>query len=377
MKGAALPRIRVLIVDDSAVVRRMLSDAFSVDPLLEIAGTAPNGRIALAKIQQVEADVVILDVDMPEVGGLETLAAIRRTHPRLPVILFSALTERGAAVTLEALAMGASDYVTKPSSARGSASVGERIQGELIPRIKALCSVARPPFASGIPPNVSGPSPLPRKLRPAILPRVNVVVIGASTGGPAVLCDFLPRLPSDFPAPILIVQHMPSIFTRLLAERLASICVIGVQEGAPSEVLRPGTARVAPGDFHMLVERTGNLARIRTNQEAPRSSCRPSVDALFESVAMAFGSGTLALVLTGMGQDGLEGSGRIREAGGQVLVQDEQSSVVWGMPGVVARAGLADAIVPRDQIAQEILRRVQAGRGWHPAPRTSIAESHE
>ncbi len=371
-----MPRIRVLIVDDSSVVRRMLSDALSNDPMLEVAGTAPGGRIALAKIPQVRAEIVILDVDMPEIGGLETLAAIRRTYPRLPVILFSALTERGAAVTLEALSMGASDYVTKPSGAGSAAAAAERIRGELIPRIKAMCG-APPPAA---PMRRESPSGSPARRRPSPRPaapsRVDVVAIGASTGGPAVLCDLLRRIPADFPVPVLIVQHMPPTFTKLLSDRLASLSAIRVVEGVSPEVLRPGGAWVAPGDFHMVVERSGDAAWVRTNREAPRSSCRPSVDALFESAAAAFGPGSLAVVLTGMGQDGLRGCERIREAGGRVLVQDEASSVVWGMPGAVARAGLADEVVPLARIASEILRRAEAGRPCLASHRASTAEDH-
>ncbi len=355
----------------------MLNDALSLDPALEVVGTASNGRIALAKLSQVGADVVILDVEMPEVDGLETLAAIRKTYPRLPVILFSALTERGAAVTLEALAMGASDYVTKPTSTNGSALAEDRIRGELIPRVKALCDTTRRVAAPASSMGASAPVSPARKARPALPSRVDIVAIGASTGGPAVLCELLPRIPAGFPAPILIVQHMPPVFTKLLSERLASISRLHVLEGTSPDTLRSGTAWIAPGDSHMVVERSGMFTRIGKNKETPRNSCRPSVDALFESVAEVFGPSALAVVLTGMGQDGLEGCTRIRQAGGQVLVQDEESSVVWGMPGVVARAGLADAVLPREQLAQEIIRRVGAKRSFLNTAGATLGEAHE
>jgi len=355
----------------------MLSDALSQDPLLEVAATAASGRIALAKIPLVRPEVVVLDVDMPDIDGLGTLAAIRRSDPRLPVILFSALTEHGAAVTLEGLLMGASDYVTKPSCAGEPASVEKQIRGELIPRIKAMRQKAVASNASPAPAGApASPAPTPRSC-PSVQPAVEVVAIGASTGGPAVLCDLLPRLPADFPAPILIAQHMPPIFTKLLSERLDAISAIGVVEGDSADTLRPGAVWVAPGDFHMVVERSVDSVLVQKNKGPLRNSCRPSVDALFDSVATAFGAGSLAVVLTGMGQDGLEGSRRIREAGGQVLVQDEGSSVVWGMPGAVARAGLASAVVSLDQLAPELIRRVKAGRPSPRDRRARVVEEHE
>jgi two-component system chemotaxis response regulator CheB len=370
--------IRVLIVDDSVVMRRILSDAIATDPSLSVAGTAPDGRIALTRVAQGIADVIILDLEMPGMDGLATLAAIRRTHPQLPVIIFSALSERGAAVTLDALSLGAADYVTKPSGAASGTEAMERIRGELIPLIKSLAPGARAgkrdagrdrgetPTPSAEP--IAAPSPR----RPAA--RVEVVAIGASTGGPALLSRLLPRLEARFPAPIVIVQHMPSLFLLPFAARLASLSAIGVAQGAAGDILVPGRAWIAPGDLHMEVQQSGGVRRIAISGEAPRSSCRPSVDVLFESVARAYGPGALAVVLTGMGRDGLRGCERIREVGGQVLVQDESSSVVWGMPGAVARAGLADAIVPAAELPAELQRRVMAGR---PVPAASCCPERD
>ena len=353
-----MPKIRVLIVDDAVVVRRIVTDVLSGDPDLEIAGTAPTGRIALAKIPQVNPDIIILDVEMPEMDGLATLSAIRKSYPALPVVMFSTVTQRGAAATLDALALGASDYVAKPANVGSVTIAMQRIREELIPKIKALCArstgislptVDRRP--SQAPPRPrTGPAPLSRA-------KVEVVVIGVSTGGPNALASLLPLFPADFPVPVLIVQHMPPIFTRLLAERLDAKAAIRVVEAAAGDILRPGGAWIAPGDFHMAVAREGKAVRIRTHQEPPENSCRPAVDVLFRSVAAVYGGASLAVVLTGMGRDGLRGCEYLGEVGGQIIVQDESSSVVWGMPGAVANAGMADRIVPLDQLGSEIIGR--------------------
>jgi two-component system chemotaxis response regulator CheB len=356
-----MPRIRVLIVDDAALLRRVVAEELNNDPALEVVGTAANGRIALARLPQLNPDVVILDVEMPELDGLATLKELRKSYPRLPVIMFSALTERGAEATLDALALGATDYFTKPTNTGGLDSSLEVIREQLIPEIKALCAKpgpgARGEVQAVLPPRlpVGGPRPSPAP--------VHVVAIGASTGGPNALAEIFRRLPADFSVPIVIVQHMPPMFTRLLAERLTAEFRIRVLEGGSGSLLQPGAAWIAPGNYHMIVARDGLQARTQLNQEPPENSCRPAVDALFRSVARTFGPNTLAVILTGMGQDGLRGCEVVREAGGQILVQDEATSVVWGMPGCVARAGLADKVLPISLIGDEILRRVQKDQG--------------
>ena len=365
-------RIRVLIADDAVVVRRMLGDILSSDPALEVAGAAANGRIALARIPEVNPDVVILDVEMPEMDGLETLRALRRTYPFLPVVMFSVVTQRGAAATLDALSLGANDYVTKPANVGSAHQAIEQIRAELIPKIKMFCAKAAGlEFAAGTGParpSTLGSKPRPTPLRPA--GRVEIVAIGVSTGGPNALCELVPEFPADFSVPILIVQHMPPVFTKLLAERLEARANIKVEEGAPGQTVKAGHAFVAPGNYHMIVQREEGSVRIQTNQEPPENSCRPAVDVLFRSVAETYGTGALGVVMTGMGQDGLRGSERIREAGGQVIVQDERTSVVWGMPGLVANAGLADKVLPLQHLGSEIVRRVRAGTPClRPQPR--------
>jgi two-component system chemotaxis response regulator CheB len=308
---------------------------------------------------QVTPDLVLLDVDMPEMDGLECLAELRKTWPRLPVIMFSALTERGAETTLEALALGATDYFTKPSTVGGLDASLEIIRTQLVPEIKALCADSERRMAEGAP---GGKSAI-RYPTPAVHNRaepgaIQVVAIGASTGGPNALAEVFAALPADFPVPLVLVQHMPPLFTRRLAERLTAQFALKVEEGQSGQVLQPGRAWVAPGDHHMIVVRDGQGVRLLIHQDPPENSCRPAVDPLFRSVAQVYGAGALAVVLTGMGQDGLRGCEAIRAAGGQILVQDQRTSVVWGMPGFVARAGLADQVVPLSQVGGEILRRV-------------------
>lgn len=349
--------IRVLIVDDSVVIRRILADTLSEDRGLEVVGSASDGRILLAKISQLDPDIVTLDVEMPVMNGLEALAELRKLYPKLPVIMFSTLTERGAAATLDALALGASDYATKPSNAGSTAVAIESVRNELIPKIKALCA------ARAVRKPVSAPAarPVPR---PRLLshPRIDIVAIGTSTGGPNALAELFPGIPKDFPVPVVAVQHMPPVFTRLLAERLAGRSAIPVEEGTADADLSPGHAWIAPGNFHMVVKSVGLKRRLDLNQDPPQNSCRPAVDVLFRSVAAAYGPNVLGVVMTGMGADGVLGARTIREAGGEVIVQDEASSVVWGMPGLVHAAGQEDGIYPLNQLAPEITRRVLESR---------------
>lgn len=356
-----MPKLRVLVVDDSVVVRRLVSDALNADPELEVCGTASNGKLALDLMLQVAPDAVTLDVEMPELDGLSTLRELRKKWPRLPVVMLSALTEKGASVTLDCLSAGASGYVTKPTGAGNMAAAKEQVHSELAPMIKALChrnlAAATPAFGSPRPAPTN--SPRPQAKQPA-LKTAEILAIGVSTGGPNALAELIPALPADLAVPVVIVQHMPPVFTRLLAERLASKSKVPVTEAMEGETLQPGHVYIAPGDFHMVLQRHGNDVRIGLNQEPPENSCRPAVDPLFRSVSAIYGKRALGVVLTGMGRDGLRGCEVLREAGAQILAQDEETSVVWGMPGFVARAGLADEVIPLARVATEIVRRVVA-----------------
>lgn len=350
-------KIRVLVVDDSVVIRRLLTDVLSQDPEIELAGTAPNGRIALAKLPQLVPDLVTLDIEMPELDGLGTLPEIRKAYPRLPVIMFSTLTERGASATFDALALGASDYVTKPANVGSVAAAIQNVREQLIPKIKALCAAPAAPKPTRFAPPQVLPKPMNR------LPqRCDLVVIGSSTGGPQALQVVLKELPASFPVPILVVQHMPPIFTHHLANRLNQECALEVREASPGDIVRAGEVLIAPGNFHLELRRGARDVSVVLTQTPPENSCRPAVDVLFRSAAQLFGQHTAAVVLTGMGQDGRRGAEQIVRVGGQVVVQDEATSVVWGMPRAVAEAGLARRVLPLSAIAQELLRNVIVGR---------------
>lgn len=357
-----MEKIRVLIVDDSAVVRRVLSDLLEAEPHIEVVGMAGNGESALLKIQQLNPDVVTLDMEMPIMDGIQTLREIRKTNAKMPVIMFSTLTERGSAATMDALSLGASDYVTKPSHSGSVLESSEKIREELIPKIKALCR-AKFPFLADPPPKNIPEVFVPKPVRPRRdKVEVEVLCIGVSTGGPNALAELIPALGRDFPVPVVIVQHMPALFTKLLAERLAVISGLKCREGVDNQVIKAGEVWIAPGGSHMEVERVREGVILKLQQNPPENSCRPAVDVLFRTVAKAYGPRALSVVLTGMGQDGMKGCEAIRAEGGQVLIQDEASSVVWGMPGAVHAAGLADKVLPLKELAQEILRRVQTVR---------------
>jgi two-component system chemotaxis response regulator CheB len=348
--------IRVMIVEDSVVTRRLLAEIIGSEPGLEVAGTAANGRIALDKVDVFRPDVITLDIEMPEMDGLSMLSRLRQTHPRLPVIMLSSTTQRGAAATLEALNRGASDWVGKPAGDSLTAAM-RQIREELVPRLRALAA-----------PRERAPSPMSLAQRPVTMAastwagRVDLVAIGASTGGPQALTTVLTSLPLDVPTPIVIAQHMPPVFTRLLAERLAATTRRSVVEGVAGMTVAPGQVVIAPGGLHLTVSLDVRGVRLGTESSPPRHSCRPSVDVLFESVADSFGAAALGVVLTGMGQDGLAGARQIYERGGAILAQDEHSSVVWGMPGLVARAGIAAGVVPLEHMGREIWRHAQRGR---------------
>ena len=344
---------RVMIIDDSVVARRAIATALEATPDIEVAASAANGRIALAKLPRVLPDVVLLDVEMPEMDGLQTLAAIRETYPTLPVIMFSALTGRGAKITLDALALGANDYATKPTANKGS--LEEQLSVELIPKIRALSKPKGAPLTMDIVPSPArSPGSIAQPQRP------QVVVIGASTGGPNALATVIGALPANFEQPVLVVQHMPAIFTKLLAERLDNLSPLNVREASNGDRVEAGSVYVAPGDFHLEVTREAETVALRLHQGPPENSCRPAVDVLFRSAAEAFRGRTLAVMLTGMGRDGLEGCRRLYDAGAQIICQDEASSVVWGMPGYVAKANLADAVIPLEGVAQQIEARASA-----------------
>jgi two-component system, chemotaxis family, protein-glutamate methylesterase/glutaminase len=353
---AATSRIRVLVVDDSVIVRRTLTHVLNEDSEMEVVGAAVDGRVALDCLTQVTPDIMVLDIEMPRMNGFEVLQVLRKERPTLPVVMFSSLTERGAAATLEALMLGANDYVLKPTGMRSFDVARQCIRDELIPRIKQLvrATQARGARSAGV------AAVTPRPARTARAASVEIVVIGVSTGGPAALARLLPTVVPQCPVPVVIVQHMPPMFTRLLAERLSVAEHLPVHEASDQQVLRGGEVWIAPGGHHTTLARSGGRLQVRLTEDPPENSCRPAADVLFRSAAAVCGARTLAVVLTGMGRDGLRGCEQIVQAGGQVLAQDEATSVVWGMPGQVVQAGLADEIVALERLGAAILRRVSA-----------------
>jgi two-component system chemotaxis response regulator CheB len=348
-------KIRVLVVDDSAVIRRLVAQVLEPDPSLEIVGTAQNGVVALQRIAQANPDILTLDVEMPEMDGLETLRRVRASHPHIRVIMFSTLTERGAATTIEALSLGASDYVTKVSHGPNLEKSIDALRGQLIPKIKQFFhpGPTGPAARPAPPPVLRTAAPQSRTVTP------EAVVIGVSTGGPTALHEIIPQIPGNFPLPILIVQHMPPLFTKLLAERLATRSRVPVLEAVTGQPVEAGKVYIAPGDFHMRASGQPGRVKIVLDQGPQENSCRPSVDVLFRSAAEVWGGSAVGIVLTGMGQDGLAGCGNLRAKGSYLIAQDEASSVVWGMPGFVARAGLADRILPLKAIIPDVLDRCE------------------
>ena len=357
----SLPPVRVVVVDDSVVIRRVLTDMLNADPGIEVVGAAPNGKIGLDKIRSTKPDLVTLDIEMPVMDGLATLPPLRAEFPDLPVIMFSTLTTRGGTSTLDALALGATDYLTKPESLGGRDQAIAAIKAELLPKVKVL---ARARAGARVRRDAAAPAtPAPAPVRRAAGAHpIDVIAIAVSTGGPKALHDVVPNLPASLPVPVVIVQHMPPVFTALLAERLDRESSVTVVEATHGMALQPGTVYVAPGGRHLLVARYGGAVVTQLNDDAPENSCRPAADPLFRSVVGAYGANVLGVVLTGMGADGCKGAQAIVAAGGEVIAQDEATSVVWGMPGAVVRAGLVSAEVALPRVVDEVMARVSRRR---------------
>jgi two-component system, chemotaxis family, protein-glutamate methylesterase/glutaminase len=339
--------VRVLVVDDSAFMRRVVADAIATQPDLEVAGVAHNGLDALLKVEQLQPDVVTLDVEMPDMDGLTALRHLMARYPR-PVVMLSSQTQRGAITTLRALTIGAVDFVAKPS---GAISLDfSRVREELLQKIRAAAS-ARVRLAAHRASPRSGPPTAQNHIGTRAGGFDRLVVIGCSTGGPRALAVLIPELRAEAPTAYLIVQHMPAGFTRSLAERLDASGPLTVREAADGDRLEAGTALVAPGDYHLRLKPSG---AVELDQAARIHGVRPSVDIALESAAERFGSRTVAVILTGMGQDGAAGAAAVRQVGGYVLAEDESTCVVWGMPRAVVERGLAQRVAPLDGMSEAI-----------------------
>lgn len=362
--------IRVMLCDDSSVMRRLIVSTVKTVPNILVVSEAVDGRDAINKLPSVRPDVVIMDIKMPVMDGIEAVREIRKADRKLPVIMFSSLTSEGADATMDAVSAGANDFATKPLEVGHIGKAVEHLRTELIPKIYQWGGRPEPrkpnratlpstPAARGQSTDAANgnanPAGTPAAGKKALFPTAEAIGIGVSTGGPQVLSAIVAALPKQLPGPIFIVQHMPAAFTGLLAERLAAEQGHRVYEAKNNTQVQPGDIVIAPGDYHMTVSRKGSVVTTHLNQNAPENSCRPSVDPLFRSLAESYGNKCLGVILTGMGKDGTQGVAALREQGAKILVQDKNTSVVWGMPGNVVQAGLADAVVPRDQIASEII----------------------
>ena len=361
-----MSRIRVLIVDSSSITREMLRQLLGGDRDLEVVAVTASGIVALSKVSELNPDVVLLDVAKPDMEGLKTLARLRELHPALPVIMFSRLTERGSQTTVDALLLGANDYVTKPAS---TADLERCISGELTTKLKALGTTHPTTRAQARSPERDTAAvqrtAIMAPLVTMSVPRnsstsAEIVAIATSTGGPNALASLLSALPASFATPIVVVQHIAPGFTTSLAESLRRQTGRNVREVDSIQPLHAAAVWIAPGGHHLVVTRRGVTTQVSPNDDPPENDCRPSADVLFRSLVTIFGSRCLAVVLTGMGNDGLAGCRAIRQAGGAIVVQDEASSICWGMPGQVATAGLADLVLPLSELPSEICRRTVA-----------------
>ncbi|MFO0997610.1 MAG: chemotaxis response regulator protein-glutamate methylesterase [Alphaproteobacteria bacterium] len=360
-----------MVCDDSAVIRGALTRALQSDPEIRVTATVPNGQQALDTLDRQDFDVIVLDIEMPVMDGLTALPKLLARRPDTKIIMASTLTRRNADISMQALQKGASDYIPKPSSSNHLSAEADSFKRELVAKVKALAAQRR---GRAVPAS-AGPEPTkgsalaairpkgPLKLRSPSALQPNILAIGSSTGGPQALLHVLSDLKRDLArVPVLITQHMPPTFTAILSEHINRATGIKCAEAIQGEPVVPGRIYVAPGDFHMEVARDGVQKVIRLHQGPRENFCRPAVDPMFRSIVAAYGPSTLALILTGMGQDGYLGAKALIEAGGSLVAQDEQTSVVWGMPGAVATAGLCCAVLPLDGIGSQICRMLNGGK---------------
>lgn len=303
-------RIRVLIVDDSVVIRRLIKEILDADSRIEVVGVAHNGQVALGKVEELKPDALTMDIEMPVMNGVEAVRALRKTHPRLPIVMFSTLTERGASATMDALAAGASDYVTKPANVGSVMESRQNIKDQLVPKLVALTGArklvgARPAMPPAQPPvGQSRAGASARRTQP-----FGLLAIGSSTGGPDALATVLSALPGDLPVPVVITQHMPPVFTKMLAQRLDSTCRLSISEAVEGDAVERGRVLIAPGGLHLELKSRGTGVFVHLSDAPPENFCRPAVDVMFRSVSAVYRNRVLAVVLTGMGRDGASGAG--------------------------------------------------------------------
>ena len=347
-----MPLIRVLIVDDSSVVRRTLKTVLLSDPDFSIVGAGADGKEGIELALKLKPDLVILDVDMPRMNGLEVLAELKKKNPELAIIMFSSLVQKGSVITLDAISLGADDYFCKPSTGSPEETI-ELLKKDLLPRLKAVFKKNQ--SSSGVIDMPQAAKKILKEHIKSVTPKI--LAIGVSAGGPEALKVLLTALP-PLPVPAVITQHMPAGFTKSLADHLNSQTRHPVTEAVDGDTLVVGKFLLAPGDYHMVIEPCLAGNKVRLNQNPPENYCRPAVDPMLRSVAKIYGASVLTVILTGMGQDGLEGCKAIHKAGGKILVQDQATSVVWGMPGSVYKEGLAEEALSIHDLSSAIMGRL-------------------
>lgn len=358
--------IRVMLVDDSAVIRSFITQVLSSDPDIKVAGSAANGQLAIQLLHNADVHVILLDIEMPIMDGITAIPKLLEINPNVKIIIASTLTLRNAEISLKAMELGAVDYIAKPTSPRDVGLEGD-FRRELLAKIKShgmrrisqqkraeSDTAIRPKSIVQSPQAVSSAKTISLRKPGMLYPKV--LAIGSSTGGPQALLAFLRDIPKTIRVPIIVTQHMPAAFTAVLAQHIEKACGRTCREGFDGAVLSPGTIHVAPGGYHMIIEGSGTSLTTRLTQTPPENFCRPSVDPMVHSLVKTVGGHVLAVMLTGMGSDGLSGFSKVVAAGGTVIAQDEETSVVWGMPGAVATAGLCSAILPLSQLAPYVVK---------------------
>ena len=362
--------IRVLVVDDTVTYRKIIGDVLAGVSGIEVVGTAANGKIALTKIEQLRPDVVTLDLEMPEMDGLDVLRHLKQSGSDVGAIVLSGTSVHGAKATMTALDLGAFDFVAKPAGGTPEENI-RMLQQELRPKIEAFARTRHvhkilyghgpsPPVGIAPPPSTDE-NDVARRMRRIVddaTGRVEVVAVGISTGGPQALNRMLPRLPANLAAAVLIVQHMPPLFTKSLADDLEKRCALTVSEAVEGQPVTPGHVLIAPGGKQMKITRDGGQATVRITDDPPENSCRPSADYLFRSVTRVYGPNAVGVIMTGMGNDGAQGCRQMKQRGAAIIAQDEASCVVFGMPREPIKEGIVDIVAPLDEIAAEIIRMV-------------------
>lgn len=366
---------RVMLVDDSSVIRGLLTRWLGADPAIEIVASVANGQVALNMLDRAEPEIIVLDIEMPVMDGLTALPQILKRSPNVQVLMSSTLTSKNANISLQAMSLGAADYVPKPTTNREVIS-SQSFQDEIIQKIKSLAETKRkqlglPLFNGGRENSGSGVKKaiavrpkkvnIPQTVKPSLV-RPKIIGVGSSTGGPQALLKFIGGLKDNLTVPVVVTQHMPPSFTKILAGHLSKATGLTCVEAEEGEILKNGQVYIAPGDHHMGVENEAGRYFLTLNQDAPENFCRPAVDPMFRSLSEVFGPAVLGVILTGMGHDGLAGSQAIFDGGGTIIAQNEATSVVWGMPGAVSAAGICNAVLPLDEMANKVQRLVQGGR---------------